>query len=59
MACYPMPELPNSAITSSFIIFQAERRRKLGLPPEEPSAPKPASSVPEKKVQFMISMFIV
>lgn len=28
---------------------KAERRRKLGLPPEEPAAPKPASPVPEKK----------
>lgn len=28
---------------------KAERRRKLGLPPGESSAPKPASPVPEKK----------
>ncbi|ONK77222.1 uncharacterized protein A4U43_C02F4340 [Asparagus officinalis] len=32
---------------------KAERRRKLGLPPEEPSAPKPASPVPEKKSAFL------
>lgn len=31
--------------------MQAERRRKLGLPPEDPAAVKPSTpSVPEKKV---------
>ena len=35
------------------LIFQAERRRKLGLPPENPEAQKPATPpVEEKKVSF-------
>ena len=32
------------------LLWQAERRRKLGLPPEEPSVAKPSTVVEEKKV---------
>jgi len=42
-----------------FVYFQAERRRKLGLPPEEPAAPKPASPVAEKKVQLELNVLIL
>lgn len=35
-------------------LWQAERRRKLGLPPEDPAASKPSAPPPveEKKVSF-------
>ena len=42
------------------VFWQAERRRRLGLPHEEPSAPKPSNVVEEKKVlaclQYNISV---
>lgn len=33
----------------NYLSLQAERRRKLGLPPEDPSAVKPSAPVVEEK----------
>lgn len=39
--------------------MQAERRRKLGLPPEDPKPSKPAAPVEEKKVAYSHSVIII
>lgn len=38
-------------------MIQAERRRKLGLPPEEPKSEKPAAPVEEKKVVYLLVLY--
>lgn len=44
-------------VCGAYLSSQAERRRRLGLPPEEePSVPKPAVPVlEEKKVPFLLA----
>ena len=46
-------------IKKNCLLMQAERRRKLGLPPEDPKPSKPAAPVEEKKVAYSHSVIII